>query len=128
MKTELKASTPASLRAVFRFGQSRQVRVELDISFTGGGDRSEDPLAEIARIIDGNRHHQRLDPACRECEWHQVLDLVRRCHELASLVSGRLVTSVRIEEGGGEHPELESSAVLTKSAAAVARAPYVRTG
>lgn len=117
MITELKASTPASLRAVFSFGQSRQVRVELDISFTCGDDRSEDHLAEIARIIDGNRFHQRLDPACRECEWHQVLNLVRRCHELASLAPGRLITNVRIEERESAALELESSAWLAQRAA-----------
>jgi uncharacterized protein YqgV (UPF0045/DUF77 family) len=122
MITELKATSPASLRAVFSFGQSRRVRVELDIGFTGGDDRSEDHLAEIARIIDGNRYHQRLDPACRECDWHQVLNLIRRCHERARLAAGHLITSLRIEDGEWPAGELQSSIKLAESAAAAAHA------
>ena len=122
MITELKATSPASLRAVFSFGQSRRVRVELDIGFTGGDDRSEDHLAEIARIIDGNRYHQRLDPACRECDWDQVLNLIRRCHEHARLAAGHLITSLRIEDGEDLVGELQSSLKLAESATAAAAA------
>lgn len=70
MITELKTTSPSSLRAVFSVGQPRQVRIELDIDLIGGDDRSENHWAEIARIIDRNRYYQRLDPACRECDWH----------------------------------------------------------
>lgn len=101
MITELKEPSPASLSAVFRFGQSRQVRIELTIGFTDGNDRSEDHLAEIARMIDSTSYHQRLDPDCRECDWHQVLILIRRCHEQASLAGCHLITNVRIEDGKG---------------------------
>jgi hypothetical protein len=122
MITELKATSPATLRAVFSFGRSRRVRVELDISFTGGDDRPEDHLAEIARIIDGNRYHQRLDPACRECDWDQVLNLIRRCHERARLAPGHLITSLRIEDGAGPVRELQSSLKLAESSNAATAA------
>lgn len=121
MITELKATSPASLRAAFSFGQSRRVWIELDIGFTGSDDRAEDHLAEIARIIESSRHHQRLDPACGECDWHQVLNLIRRCHELASLASDHLITSIRIEEGKGAAQELQSNIRLAETAAAAAR-------
>jgi hypothetical protein len=122
MITELKATSPASIRAVFSFGQSRQVRIELEIGYTGGGDRSEDHMAEIASIIDDNRYHQRLDPACRECDWDQVLNLIRRCHERARLASGHMITSLRIEDGEGLVGELQSGVKLGESAAAAATA------
>ena len=122
MITELKATSPTSLRALFSFGQARRVRIELDIGIIGGDDSSEDHLAEIARIIDGNRYHQRLDPACGECDWDQVLNLIRRCHERARLASGHLITSLRIEDGGGPAGELQSSIKLAEGAAAAATA------
>ena len=122
MITELKTTSPTSLRAVFSFGQSRRVRIELDIGFTGGDDRPEDHLAEIARIIDGNRYHQRLDPACGECDWDQVLNLIRRCHERARLAAGHLITSLRIEDGEWPVRELQSSLKLAESATAAAAA------
>ena len=121
MVVELNTTSPASLRAVFRFGQSRQVRIELDIGFTGG-DRSEDHLAEIARIIDSSRHHQRLDPDCGDCDWHQVLNLIRRCHDHAKSVSSNLITSVRIEDGEGATRDVQSNIILAESAEAIARA------
>jgi uncharacterized protein YqgV (UPF0045/DUF77 family) len=107
---------------VFSFGQPRQVRIELDIDLTGGNDGSETHWAEIARIIDINRYHQRLDPACRECDWYQVLNLIRRCHEAARLASGYLSTSIRIEDGEGATQELQSDGKLSERAAAVAMA------
>ena len=101
MIAELKSTSPASLRAVFSFGQPRQVRIELDIHLTGGQDVAASHWAEIARIIDANRHHQRLDPVCRECDWYQLLNLIRRCHEAARFASCHLSTSIRIEDGTG---------------------------
>ena len=56
MITEVMTISPGSLRAVFSFGQSRQVRIELDIHLTGGQDVAESHWAEIARIIDANRY------------------------------------------------------------------------
>lgn len=122
MITELKETSPASLSAVFRFGQSRQVRIEFAIGFTDGNDRSEDHLAEIARMIDGTRYHQRLDPDCRECEWHHVLSLIRRCHERASLAGGHLITTVRIEDGECVTWKHQNNIKLAESPAAVATA------
>jgi len=105
---------------VFSFGQPRQVRIELDIELIDGNDRSENHWAEIARIIDGNRYHQRLDPACSECNWHQVLILIRRCHEQASLAGCHLITNVRIEDGEGVAWEPQNGINLAERAAAVA--------
>ncbi len=117
MVVELNKISPAGLRAVFRFGQTRQVRVELDIDITGG-DRAEDQLAEITRIIDSSRYHQRLDPDCRECDMQQVLSMIWRCHDQAKMVSRRLITSIRIEEGEGLVRELPGNMMLAESVAA----------
>jgi hypothetical protein len=121
MVVELNTTSPASLRAVFSFGQSRHVRIELDIGFTGG-DRSEDHLAEIARIIEGSRHHQTLDPDCSDCDWHQVLTLIRRCHDWARVASRDLITSIRIEDGEGATREVQGNFMSAGSAAAHVRA------
>jgi uncharacterized protein YqgV (UPF0045/DUF77 family) len=122
MITELKSTSPASLRAVFSFGQPRQVRIELDIHLTGGHDVAESHWAEIARIIDANHYHQRLDPVCRECDWYQVLNLIRRCHEAARFASCHLSTSIRIEDGDGASRELQSRSKLSQRRAAVGAA------
>jgi hypothetical protein len=118
MITEVNATSPASLRAVFLFGQPLQVRIELDIELVGSREHPKDHLAEISRIIDVNRFHQRLDPACRECDWYQVLHLIRQCHEQAKLASSNLITSIRIEDGEGLVRELPSNMMLVESAAA----------
>lgn len=122
MVVELNSMSPASLRAVFRFGQSRQVRIELEIGFIGDGDSSEDHLVEIARIIEGSRYHQRLDPACSDCDWHQVLNLIRRCHDQARLASGRLITNIRIEDAASTVEAPQHNVIPAESAAALARA------
>jgi hypothetical protein len=117
MVVEINKTTPASLRAVFYFEQSRQVRIELDIDMTGG-DHSEDHLTEITRILDSSRYHQRLDPDCRECEMQQVLNLIWRCHDQAKVASRRLITSIRIEEGEGLVRGLPGNIMLAESATA----------
>jgi hypothetical protein len=122
MITELKATSPASLRASFSFGQARRVRVELYIGFIGGDDRPEDHLAEIARIIDGNRHHQKLDPDCGECDWDQVLNLIRRCHDQARLASCRLITNIRIEDAASTVEAPQHNVMAAESSTAIARA------
>ena len=106
---------------MFSFGHSRQVRIELDIGFTGD-DRSEDHLAEIARIIDSSRYHQRLDPACSDCDWHQVLNLIRRCHDHARLASGRFITNIRIEDAASTVEMSQHNVIPAESAAAIAKA------
>ena len=122
MITEVKTISPGNLRAVFSFGQPRQVRIELDIHLTGANDVLENHSAEIVRIIDVNRYHQRLDPACRECDWYQVLNLIRRCHEAARFASVHLSTSIRIEDGDGAFQELQSRSKLSLRSAAIATA------
>ncbi len=121
MLTEIHTTSPASFRAVFRFGRSRQVRIELGIDLHGDGEASEDHLAEIIRIVDVNRHHQRLDPDCSDCEWHQVMSLIKRCHDQARLTSTRLITSVCIMDGEATIPEFQNHILLAESAAAVAK-------
>jgi len=126
MIAELKATSPASLRAVFCFGERRQIRIELDIDLIGGNDRSENRWAEIARIIDGiidvDRYYQRLDPACKEGDWHQLRDLIRRCHERVRLAPGQLRTSISIEDREDAIAKLQSGGKFSETAAAVAMA------
>ena len=126
MIAELKATSPASLRAVFCFGQRGQIRIELDIHLIGGNDRSENRWAEIARIMDGiidvDRYYQRLDPACKEGDWHQLRDLISRCHERVRLAPGQLRTSISIEDREDAIPKLQSGGKSSEPAAAVAMA------
>lgn len=124
MIAELKATSPASLRAVFCLGQRRQIRIELDIDLIGGNDRSENRWAEIAMIMDGiidsDRYYQRLDPACKEGDWHQLRDLIRRCHERVRLAPGQLSTSISIADGRDAIRKLQTGGKLSGPAAAVA--------
>ena len=126
MIAELKATSPASLRAVFCFGQRRQIRIELDIDLIGANDRSENRWAEIARImdgiIDGDRYYQRLDPACKEGDWHQLRDLIRRCHERVRLAPGQMRTSISIEDREDASWKVQGGGKFSEPAAAVAMA------
>jgi len=121
MVVELNTTSPTSLSAVFCFGESLQVWIELVIGFIGDGDRPENHLTEIARIIEGSRHHQRLDPACSDCDWHQVLNVIRRCHDQARLCPGGLVTNIRIEDRASAIEEPQCDVIPAESAAAIAR-------
>ena len=126
MIAELKATSPASLRVVFCFGERRQMRIELDIDLIGRNDRSENCWAEIAKImdgiIDGDRYYQRLDPACKEGDWHQLPDLIRRCHESVRLASGQMRTSISIEDREDASWKVQSGGKFSEPAAAVAMA------
>lgn len=57
-------------------------------------------LAEVARLVDGSGLEYRAGPMGTVVEgaWDEVLALAKRCHQAALKASGRVVTTIRIDD------------------------------
>ena len=57
-------------------------------------------LAEVARLVDGSGLEYRAGPMGTVVEgpWDAVMALARRCHEAVLKASGRVVTTIRIDD------------------------------
>jgi len=76
-------------------------------------------LAEILKIVDASGLPYCLTPfgTCIEGEWDEVMDLVKRCHELAKTSSHHVITSIQIEDEERATNKLEENvAVLERLA------------
>lgn len=110
MLVELSTNPAGYLRAAFRFSEPREMRVELDISMTGGEcpDTSE-TLAGIRRLIDDTSHSLASHERCGECNWYGLMALVRRCHEQARQRSPHVMTTMHIEDLEGDEEEISAN-------------------
>lgn len=57
-------------------------------------------LAEVARLVDGSGLDYRAGPmgTVVEGSWEDIVGLARRCHDAALHASGRVVTTIRIDD------------------------------
>lgn len=67
------------LRVEFRLTVPRPISAELQIALGPGDESDERALCDIARMIE-NARHSVLESHCEECNWHQVMAIVRHCH------------------------------------------------
>ena len=113
MLVELSTNPAGYLRAAFRFSEPRRMRVELDISMTGGEHSDATAtLADIRRLIDDTSHSLASHERCGECNWYGLMALVRRCHEQARERSAHVMTTMHIEDEEGD----EDNAFANQSA------------
>ena len=99
MLVELSTNPAGYLRAAFRFSQPRRMRVELDISMIGGDSRDATrALLGIRRLIDDSSYSPSSQDHCGECNWYDLMALVRRCHEQARELSTHVMTTMHIED------------------------------
>jgi uncharacterized protein YqgV (UPF0045/DUF77 family) len=110
MLVELSTNPAGYLRAAFRFSEPRRMRVELDISMTGG-ERPDttDTLADIRRLIDDTSHSLASHERCGECNWYGLMALVRRCHEQARERSTHVMTTMHIEDEEGDETDASAN-------------------
>jgi uncharacterized protein YqgV (UPF0045/DUF77 family) len=98
MLVELSTNPAGYLRAAFRFSAPRRMRVDLDISMVGGDRDATEALASVRRLIDDSDHTLASHEDCGECNWYELMALVRRCHEQARELSTHVMTTVHIED------------------------------
>jgi len=76
-----------------------------ELSITPLGDvHLSDEIAQILEVIDRSGLPYQLTPGSTYIEgsWDEVLPVIRACHESARRSSRHVITSVRIEDDGGE--------------------------
>jgi uncharacterized protein (TIGR00106 family) len=85
--------------------------VELSIVPLAAGGHLSDELAEVLRTIDDSGLAYLLTPSgtCIEGEWHEVMPLVRRCHEQIRRRSPHVVTTIKIEDEEGAGNKLRDN-------------------
>lgn len=74
---------------------------ELEIVPIGTGSPSLSPLlAQVARLIDASGLAYRVGPmgTVVEGEWDAVMALAKRCHHAVLQSSGRVMTTIRIDD------------------------------
>jgi uncharacterized protein (TIGR00106 family) len=93
--------------------------VELSINPLGRGTHISADLAAVLKLIDDSGLRYILTPfgTCIEGEWNEVMDLVRRCHELARKTSTHVMTTIRIEDEEGATDKLSENISSVERAA-----------
>jgi uncharacterized protein (TIGR00106 family) len=104
---------------------------ELSITPLGRGEHLSRDLGEILKIIDESGLPYCLTPSgtCIEGDWHEVMAVVKSCHDQARSNSTHVMTTVRIEDEQGATDKLNDNILAVERAAGrslkniVARSP-----
>jgi hypothetical protein len=92
------------LCALFELGEQRRTRIELEIRITSQDWDAERPLAQVARIIE-NSSYWPTPNACSECNWYEMVTLIKRCHDEAMRLGRHVSTTLRIDDEEAAHAE-----------------------
>jgi len=85
----------SGLRAVFGFSQPNEFEVDLCINLNS--DENGDAFVNIVKIIEGVRHCSDYEH-CPECNWSQLMTIVRRCREEAHITCKSAVITISMED------------------------------
>ena len=97
MLLSLDPETNGQVRAVFKLGGPRQTQVEVVIKISGHEDHADEALREVWRLIENTRYAVRPH-SCLECDWHDLMALIERCHREAQALSARVSMTLNIED------------------------------
>lgn len=85
----------AGLQALFEISESPSpILVELRMAVNASSDQKRQTLEHVERMID--EIGRSANSSCSDCDWYQVMSLVKHCHEEATLISPHVSTTVRI--------------------------------
>ena len=89
--------------------------VELSIIPAGSGGHISDELAEVLKIVSHSDLPYQLTPTstCIEGDWHEVMAVVKLCHEKVREHSSHVFTMIKIED------EADETGKLVKNVASV---------
>lgn len=115
---DLRLNASSKLRAVFGFSQPHHFEVSLSINLNS--EDASETFAGIVKIIEGIRHCSDYEH-CPECNWSQLMTIVRRCREEARITcqSASITISIEnrvVDDLQAQEIFLEKNAPLTHSA------------
>lgn len=92
---------------------------ELSIIPLGRGIHLSQDLSRILKIVDESGVRYRLTPSgtCIEGEWDEVMELVKKCHHEARVMSTHVLTTVRLEDELGTNDKLNENISAVERAA-----------
>jgi len=89
------AQSDRGLQAFFELQyHSGPMLIEVNIDFTGSSDQKRQTLTRIKEVIHDIGHPP--DPHCPDCDWFQVMSIVKHCYDEAVRTSTHVSTTVRI--------------------------------
>jgi uncharacterized protein (TIGR00106 family) len=93
--------------------------IELNVTPLGRGTHISSDLAHILKIIDESCLRYCLTPSgtCIEGDWDEVMEIVKRCHIQARILSPQVFTTVRIEDEEGASDTLNENIASVERAA-----------
>ncbi len=82
---------------------------EFSIIPIGKGESLGDQIAKVLQIVDDSGLPYKANPmgTVVEGDWDQVMALIKKCHNEMLKDSGRLVTSITIDERTGKPNRIE---------------------
>jgi hypothetical protein len=97
--TDFHHLSEAHLQITFKLLNVRKANLEMQIDLQCKGTQVRQMMLEISRIIDNNRYCLSHGEDCAECDWQQLLALVKRCREESRKFDNQAVIMVKIREG-----------------------------
>jgi hypothetical protein len=64
------------------------------MAVNASSDQKRQTLEHVEHMID--EIGRSANSSCSDCDWYQVMSLVKHCHEEATLISPHVTTTVRI--------------------------------
>jgi len=85
------------------------VMVEFSVVPVGKGESLSRVIARVLKIIAESGVNYRANPmgTVLEGSWAEVMDVVKKCHDEAMKESGRVVTSIKIDDRNGAEKRME---------------------
>jgi hypothetical protein len=95
MLIALNAQTEDGLQALFELqDRSGPMLIELNMDVTAPTDQKRQTLAQVERMIDDVGHPANSN--CADCDWFQVMSIIKHCRDEAVRMSPYVSTTIRI--------------------------------
>jgi len=90
--------------------------VDFSVIPIGGGVSLSDEVAKVIRLIDESGLPYKLNPmgTVVEGEWHEIMALIEKCHNLVLADQERVLTSIVIDDRKGKVDMIEKKVESVK--------------
>jgi len=85
------------------------VMAEFSVLPVGKGESLSEVVARVLKIVSESGVSYRANPmgTVLEGSWDEVMHVIKQCHEEAIRMSGRVVTSVKLDDRAGAAPRMD---------------------